>query len=144
MLLISYDISFNFEMKRKKKKVYLLQNKRKNIGTCPQGIEPGSADSKSNFLTPLVLRHSCYAILIWAYLAYTLTWGVSIPKWFRTFCWSGFESWWMRVFLLFSLFFLEANLTFFFFLFISKLNYISVLRNQKLQHTILVKDKIIL
>ena len=58
--LIYFDISFDFEMKRKKKKAYLLQEekKRKNLQyAIPPGIKPWPTDSVSEVLTTVLSRH---------------------------------------------------------------------------------------
>ena len=46
--LISVDIPFDFEMKRKKEKKFIYFRKKKKIGTRPSGIEVRSADSNSD------------------------------------------------------------------------------------------------
>ena len=52
IFLISTDISFNFDMKRKNKNVYALhkgkKEKKQKKRYTSTGVKPGPADSKSN------------------------------------------------------------------------------------------------
>ena len=51
--LISFDISLDFEMKRKKKRLFSSKSKKrgKKFDTHPAGIEPEPADPESSALT---------------------------------------------------------------------------------------------
>ena len=63
-VLISVDISLDFEMKNRKKVVYFKLHEEKNpektktkIKMSPLGIELGKANCKSDSLTNVLLRH---------------------------------------------------------------------------------------
>ena len=51
--LIYFDISFDFEMKRKKQKEFIYFQKKKKE---KMGIEPGPIDSESDLLTTVLSR----------------------------------------------------------------------------------------